>query len=161
MATWLRLWHLDSTPPGLWFDESFNGMEAVWMLKTHNWPLFILGGQGREVLFFYLLALSVSVLGETVYALRLVPALLGVLSIPLMYRWVLTLFTGSKVAGNSGDRELTVHGIALISAAGLAVSFWLLVMNRVSYRANTLLPLMLITFYFFWQGWQTGKIRYY
>lgn len=160
LTTWLRLWHLNSTPPGLWFDEGFNGMEVVWMLKTHNWPLFILGGQGREVMFFYLLALSVTVFGETVYALRLVPALLSILSVPLMYRWVLILFT-DREAKSGEDRESILHGIALISAAGLVVSFWLLVMNRVSYRANTLLPIMLITCYFFWQGWQTGKIRSY
>ncbi|MBI1881372.1 MAG: glycosyltransferase family 39 protein [Chloroflexi bacterium] len=151
LAAWLRLWHLNSTPPGLWFDEGFNGMEAFWMLKTQTWPVFILGGQGREVLFFYLLALFMAILGDAIYVLRLAATLLGVLSIPLMYRWALTLFKG----------EPNVAWLALISTAGLAVSFWLLVMNRVSYRANTLLPLLLLTGYFFWCGWQSGKLRYY
>jgi len=126
-------------------------MEAVWLLKTGNWPIFILGGQGREVLFHYLLALSISVFGETIYAVRLVPALLGIVTIPLMYRWVRTLF----------EKTPSSHWIALMGTAGLAVSFWYLVMNRVGYRVNTLLPLMLVTAYFFWRGWQGGKILFY
>ncbi|MBN1995580.1 MAG: glycosyltransferase family 39 protein [Anaerolineae bacterium] len=151
LAAWLRLWRLASIPPGFWFDEGLNGMEAVWLLKTKTWPVFMVQGQGREAMFYYLLALSVSGLGETVYAVRLVPALLGILSIPLMYRWGLSLYKGKPGSG----------WLALIGAAGLAVSFWYLVMNRVGYRANTLLPVLLFTAYFFWRGWQTGKIRYY
>ena len=34
LAAWLRLWHLDTIPPGLWFDEAYNAMDAVWMQVT-------------------------------------------------------------------------------------------------------------------------------
>lgn len=151
LATWLRLWRLETIPPGLWFDESLNGMEAVWMLRTNDWPIFIRQGQGREVMFHYLVALSISVLGETVYAIRLVPALLGIVSIPLMYRWNLTLLRDRPAA----------RWLAMLSTAGLVVSFDYLVMNRVGYRANTLLPWLLLTYLFFWQAWRTGQGRYY
>ena len=59
LALWLRIWKLNIIPPGLWFDEALNGMEAVWMLEMGQWPIFILNGQGREVLFHYLLAISI------------------------------------------------------------------------------------------------------
>ena len=72
LAACLRLWQLNSIPPGLWFDEGLNAMEAVWMLKTNTWPVFILQGQGREAMFYYPLALSIYILGETIYAVRLV-----------------------------------------------------------------------------------------
>lgn len=156
LAAWLRLWRLDSVPPGLWFDESFNGMEAMQMLKTNTWPVFIAGGQGREAIFFYLLALALSGLGQTIYAIRLAPALLGIVAVALMYRWARTLLTGALLSGKA-----TAPWAALIATAGLAVSFWYLTMNRVGYRANTLLPVLLITVLLFWRGWQTGRFGYY
>ena len=161
LAAWLRLWRLDSVPPGLWFDESLNGMEAIWMLKTKTWPIFIREGQGREVMFYYFLALSISVLGQTSYAIRLVPALLGIFTISVMYRWATTIYTGSRVAGSKETGSLVSGWVAVISTAGLALSFWYVTMNRVGYRANTLLPVMLLTCYFFWRGWQSGRRRDY
>ncbi len=151
LAAWLRLWRLDSVPPGLWFDEAYNGMDAVWISETKSWPVFLLGNNGREAMFHYLLGLSITVFGQTAYAIRLVSALLGILSIPVMYRWVLTIF----------DDEPKAQWLALISTTGLVTSFWVLVMNRAGYRANLLPLFILVMSYFFWYGWQTGKIRYY
>jgi len=157
LATWLRLWQLPTTPPGLWFDESFNGMEAIWMRYSGNWPIFILGGQGREVLFHYILALSVAILGPTSYALRIVPVLFGILAIPLMSQW-------SRLVIRELHRQqpnLPRHALVLFSTGGLAVCFWYVAMNRISYRANTMLPFILLTMYLFWRGRQTGQWRYF
>jgi len=151
LATWLRLWQLDPVPPGLWFDEAYNGMDAVWMLKTKTWPVFLVGNHGREAMYHYLLALSITILGDTPYAIRLVSALLGILSIPLMYRWGLTLLRGDAYA----------RSIAVVGAAGLTTSLWYLIMNRAGYRANLLPLFILLGTYFFWRGWQTGHKRYY
>lgn len=151
LAAWLRLWQLQAIPPGFWFDESLNALEVTRMLRTGAWPIFIMEGQGREVLFYYLLALAMWGLGGAVYVVRLVPALLGILSIPLMYRWTLAVC----------DQDRRARWLALLAAAGLAVSLWAVVMNRVGYRANTLLPVWLATGYFFWRGWQTGRWGYY
>lgn len=151
LATWLRFWQLASVPPGLWFDEAYNGMDAVWMTKVNTWPVFLAGNNGREAMFHYLLALSIAVFGETALAIRLVPALLGILSIPVMYRWSLTVFKGQAQA----------WWLALAGTAGLATSFLYLLMNRTGYRAN-LLPLFIMgVSLFFWRGWQTGKIYNY
>ncbi len=151
LAAWLRFWQLKAIPPGLWFDEAYLALDAARMWQTGDWPLFFVGNQGYEPLFNYLLALSFTVWGQTIYAIRLVPAFVGVLSVAMLYRWALALFKPQPQA----------KWLALVSAAGLAVSFWFLTMNRVGYRANLLLLFVTATTYFFWRGWQTGHWRYY
>ena len=151
LAAWLRIWQLNTIPPGLWFDEAYLTMDAVRMLETKTWPIFFFGNQGYEPMFNYLLALSLIVFGEKIYAIRLAPALVGTLSVAVMYRWVATL-----LKNKSGSAWL-----ALISMAGLATSFWYLAMNRTGYRANLLLLCVIGVSYFFWRGWQTGQLRYY
>jgi 4-amino-4-deoxy-L-arabinose transferase-like glycosyltransferase len=151
IAAWLRFWQLNAIPPGLWFDEAYLALDAARMLQTGDWPVFFVGNQGYEPLFNYLLALSFTVWGQTIYAIRLVPAFVGVLSVAMMYRWALALFKPQHQA----------QWLALVSAAGLAVSFWFLTMNRIGYRANLLLIFVAATTYFFWRGWQTDQWRYY
>ncbi|HEX9925082.1 MAG TPA: glycosyltransferase family 39 protein, partial [Anaerolineae bacterium] len=151
LAAWLRLWQLNTIPPGFWFDEGHNAMDGMRIGETNSWPVFVEGNQGQEPLFKYLLALATTVFGETIYSVRVVSAFLGTLSVALIYRWLLALF-GS---------EARARGLAQLGMAGLATSFVYLVMTRVGYRANTLLPLLLLVYYLFWRGWQTGKIYFY
>jgi 4-amino-4-deoxy-L-arabinose transferase-like glycosyltransferase len=141
----LRLWRLPELPPGLWYDEAYNGMDALRMLETHVFQVFFLGNHGREPMIHYLSALSVAVLGATPYALRLVSALQSLIAVALMYRWLVTMF------GDDPDR----HWLALTGSAGLAVSFWYLVMTRNSYRANLVPLFVILTGYWFWRGWRT------
>ena len=87
LAVGLRFWQLNTVPPGFWFDEGYNAMDAVRILQTGTWPVFFPGNQGQEPLFKYLLVLSISLFGEGIYQVRLVSVWLGVLSVALMYRW--------------------------------------------------------------------------
>ncbi|MEM7344283.1 MAG: glycosyltransferase family 39 protein, partial [Chloroflexota bacterium] len=151
IALFLRVWQLNSAPPGLWFDEAYNGMDALWSVDTNSWPVFLVGNNGREIFYHYLLIISTSILGETPYSLRIVSVLVSIVTLPLLYRWILTLFADNP------DK----YWLALISMTGLATSFWYLTMNRAAYRAN-LLPLFVIgVSYFFWLGWTYSKLRYY
>jgi hypothetical protein len=151
LATWLRFWQLDTTPPGLWFDEAYYAMDAVWIRETNTWPVFLLGNNGREPMFSYLVALAITFLGEKIYTSRWVAALVGIVAIPLIYRWVTMIFKGERHA----------HWLALISAAGLVTSFWAVGMNRTGYRANLLPLFVLLVSYFFWRGWQTRRWSFY
>jgi hypothetical protein len=151
LAVWFRVWQLNTIPPGLWFDEAYYAMDAVWLRQTQTWPIFLLGNNGREPLFSYLLAGATRVFGETAYTARWVTALLGTLAIPLTYRFIFTMF----------GRDSQARWLALLAAAGLAISFWAVLMNRSAYRANLLPLFVLIVSYFFWQGRQTGQWRYY
>ena len=73
VALFVRLYRLSSFPPGLNGDELFNAMDALRIGR--EWPIYFEGNFGREALFFYLLAPSLRLLGETIFALRL-PAVL-------------------------------------------------------------------------------------
>ena len=71
VAAALRFWGLGTTPPGLYHDEAFNGLDALGVLGGER-PVFFEANNGREPLFIYLVALSVAVLGRSPGAIRMV-----------------------------------------------------------------------------------------
>jgi 4-amino-4-deoxy-L-arabinose transferase-like glycosyltransferase len=110
LAAFLRLWQLNTLPPGLYHDEAYNGLDALslvqgktfpkfyegWELYAEDahdgelptptrWPLFFEGNYGREPLHIYLMALSVWLLGATPQAIRLIPALAGITAVWTTY----------------------------------------------------------------------------
>lgn len=140
----LRLWQLPTIPPGLWYDEAYNGMDALRMLNTGTPQAFMVGNHGREPLIHYLSAAMMGLLGASPYTLRLVSALQSLVAVALVYRWLTTMFTDDP------DRRW----LALTASAGFAASFWYQIMSRNSYRA-ALVPLFVaLTSYLFWRVWQ-------
>ncbi|WP_420631974.1 hypothetical protein [Candidatus Leptofilum sp.] len=129
LAAFLRLWQLDSFPPGLYHDEAYNGLDALslvqgeqfpkfyegWELyaeEAHGdnppeptrWPIFFEGNYGREPLHVYLMAVSIWLFGATPFAIRFVPAIFGVLAVLLTYFAAKELLGGgeSKPVGEMG-----------------------------------------------------------
>ncbi|MBC7448811.1 MAG: hypothetical protein H7330_12210 [Hymenobacteraceae bacterium] len=79
-------------PPGFNQDEASSAYESFALLMTgadrwgNRWPAYFPSwGSGQNVLLAYLTIPVVRVLGLTVFAARLVPLVLGVLSLPLFY----------------------------------------------------------------------------
>jgi predicted membrane-bound mannosyltransferase len=87
VAAALRLWRLTEFPPGILGDEAVNGNEIIRLLSDPHVTVFFPANSGREALFFYIASLPFIILGPTLFALRLVPALAGILLVPLSYRW--------------------------------------------------------------------------
>lgn len=87
LAAGLRLWQIDSLPPGFHFDEAFEGMEAWRILLEPSYrPVWLTGNFGVPPLNAYLNALGFGLAraaggeaGPT--AMRVVAALLGVLGV--------------------------------------------------------------------------------
>jgi len=123
LAALLRLVAIGSLPPGLYHDEAYNGLDALRVL-TGEWPIFFEANNGREPLFIYLAALSVSLLGRTPAALRLVAAALGILLAPATYLLARALWPARWQA-------------ALASLLA-ACSVWTLSLSRVAFRAGAL-----------------------
>ncbi len=144
LAAWLRLWRLAEVTPGFWYDEAYNAMDARWMLETRSPQPFFVGNNGREPMIHYLGALSMSVLGATPFAFRLVSALTGILTVSLTYHWVIILFARSP------DRRW----LALFTAGGLASSFWHVLMSHTGFRAILVPFFVMLTAGLFWYGWQ-------
>jgi len=142
LATFFRTYHFQAAPPGLQHDEIFKANFATYILKG-EFPAFFDANGGEEALYPYLTALSIALLGENYFALRLVAVLSGILSIAMLYRLTEELF-GPEVA--------------LLTAAGVAISFWHIFDSRVGLRPITLLLLELACFYLFWQGLRRGAV---
>lgn len=142
LATFFRLYHLGSTPPGLYPDEAMNGNNAVQALETHQYKIFYPENNGREGLFINIQAILISVFGNHAWALRIVSAFVGILTV-----WGLYFLT----------KRLFNRQIALIASFLMAVSFWHVNFSRIGFRA-IMAPLFLVwMFYFLWRGLSTTQ----
>ncbi|MEA3407197.1 MAG: glycosyltransferase family 39 protein [Chloroflexota bacterium] len=136
VAALLRSWAIGTLPPGLYRDEAYNGLDALRVLQGHR-PLFFEANNGREPLYIYMLAASVAAWGRSPGALRLVSALVGIVSVPAFY-WL--------------GRVLFDRTVATVSGFLAAVTIWTLNLSRVAFRVGTMLPLMALALTFLWRG---------
>lgn len=127
----LRVWHLDSLPPGLHFDEAAYGLLANDVRAGHL-RVFFREFTGREPIYIYLVALAQVVFGPTIFAERLPAAICGAATIPATFWALHEIF--------HGEGEARARRIAWLGALAVAVSFWGLHASRQGERAN-LVPL--------------------
>ncbi|MDX1522073.1 MAG: hypothetical protein R3264_10635 [Anaerolineae bacterium] len=142
----LRVWALPHTPPGLWYDEAYNALDALWMTDTGHYQVFFVGNNGREPMWHYLLLLSTSLLGNTTFAVRWVGAVVGTLTIPVVY-----CFAGPLLAPFAANRHHR-RWLAAAACAWVAVSWWHLHLSRAGFRPVLLSPLLMLALYFFMRG---------
>jgi hypothetical protein len=136
LAAALRLWRLDSVPPGLTHDEAGHGHDAVAILQGAR-PIYQTVGYGREPLYDYLAA-GVMALGlAPVTALRLSSALPGVVALLFTFIWLRRAFDGPT---------------ALAAVAWQAASFWSLSTARQALRSSLLPVLFTAAIALFWQA---------
>lgn len=135
LATFLRLYQLDSLPISLVGDEIDVGYQA-WSLGTtgrdytgHLLPSFLQSvSEWRTPLLSYILAPILAVFGPSTLAVRLPVALMGVLNIFLLYILFQKLFPKYKNYG-------------LYAAFLLAISPWHIHFSRVAFDSTLLLNL--------------------
>lgn len=140
-AAILRLVNLTNIPPGLYHDEAVNGLDVWNVLQGQRLPIFFDANGGREPLFLYLQALSVWLFGPSIWSLRIVSAIIGILTILAFY----------KFARELNLPNIDATALALIATAGLALSYWHLHWSRVGLRAISLPLCMCLSFYFYWR----------
>ena len=148
IAAFFRLWQLDSIPPGLYPDEAINGNEAL----SNPGKIFYPENNGREGLFINLLRLSFNVFGPSIWAIRLVPAIIGILTVFGLYFLTKELFQAS-----SSTFQIWRY-IALLASFFLAVSFWHINFSRIAFRAILGPFILTFSFYFLFKGFRTKKI---
>ncbi len=149
LGLFLRTYRLDELPPGLFWDEAFDGFDALRILQTGTVPLMFEGNTGREPLTIYLQAIGMLLLGPTAWVLRLVPAMLGVLTIAAVYRVAAALFEG----------QTRSRWLAALSAGMLAVSFWHVDVSRLSLRVISFPLLSTLAVWAFWRAWSYRRAR--
>jgi hypothetical protein len=124
VAALLRLYRLDQLPPGLAYDEAWEGLDGARILAGDR-PIFLADNNGREPLFAYSVAAAIGLLGQSALAVRAAAAFWGVLTVGSM----------ALLGGVLGGR-----GLALAASALVAVSYWPLHMSRLGMRSVALPP---------------------
>jgi 4-amino-4-deoxy-L-arabinose transferase-like glycosyltransferase len=139
----LRLYLLDQIPGDLTLDQISKYWDVRDVLLGKRAPIFFEANQGREALFFYLIALVSQFTGLGFMAMKLSSVLVGLATIPALY------LLGREIGG----REL-----GAVAAFLLAVSKWHIILSRLGYRA-ILTPLFaILVLYFVARALRRGRL---
>ncbi|MBK8899856.1 MAG: glycosyltransferase family 39 protein [Anaerolineaceae bacterium] len=149
IATFSRFHQLDTLPPALFHDEAVNGLDALNVLHSGHFPIFFAANNGREPLLIYLQTLSLALWGHQAFSLRLVSAFIGLITIAQIMILARAFWPRQP------------YRLALLAGLVLAVSYWHVHFSRLSFRAILMLPLLNLTLWAFWRGWQSGRWRYF
>lgn len=127
----LRLYNLGEIPPGLNIDESSMGYNAFSLSETgrdrygKEFPiLFRSFGSFQPPLYTYLTVIPVSLVGPSIFSVRVVSAIFGVIAILATFLIVL-IFTGRKSVFS-----------ALLAATVIAIAPWSVFFSRIATEAN-------------------------
>src|SRR5512137_918587 len=129
IAAFLRLWQLDTLPPGLHYDEAADTIIAQQIARGESAPIFVAAYTGKEVLFFYWAAAWMKLVGPTVFAMRLAAALLGVLTVAV------TTWTVDQLFASRRQKSFGSEGVALLATIFIATSFWHVLLSRLGFRS--------------------------
>ena len=153
LALILRLWSLNNFPVGLNADEAAIGYNAYSLLKTgkdefgHPWPInFQSFNDYKPGLYFYLVLPSVAVFGLNEWAVRFPSAILGTLTVVLVYFLAKQLF----------EKEKNNSLLALITAFLLAISPWHLHFSRGGWETNAATFFLVLGVYLFFLSFKKG-----
>jgi 4-amino-4-deoxy-L-arabinose transferase-like glycosyltransferase len=140
-----RFWQLNSIPPGVQYDEAFNGLNALEAIKTGNYQIFYTENYGREGFHINVTAFFVKLFGPINFSLRVANAIWGSLTL-LGFYFLLKQLKFSKLS-------------VLLGTFMITYSFWHLDFSRTAYRA-IMVPLILSwMFYFFFRAVDCEKNR--
>ncbi|MCL7453005.1 MAG: hypothetical protein M8467_08125 [Anaerolineae bacterium] len=143
----LRFYRIGEVPPGLHFDEAFQGVMARGLLAGGPLPLFFPANQGEEPLAIYLVAAGLRLLGQEPWVIRLCSAVEGTLALPLawwlgrgLYRLARSIQPGSRGGAPAGTEAGATAGpqagqlgeqvVGLGAALVLAILYWHLSFSR-------------------------------
>ena len=157
IATFFRLWQLDQIPPWLYPDVAMNGNDALQSLKSNDFKLFYLENNGREGLMIWLIALSFWIFGVSVWSIKIVAAIIGILTVLGLYLLTKELLSNYYEAG-SRRMNLKNEAIALLASFFLAISFWHVNFSRLGFRAILLPFILVFAFYFLFKGFGQKKL---
>ncbi len=126
----MRVYQFPNYPEGLNQDEASAAYESYSLLQTgkdrwgYGWPVYFLGwGSGQNVLLSYLSLPSIALFGLTPFAIRLIPLLLAIATLPLLFYAV---------------RKWHGTNIALMALLIMALTPWHVLLSRWGLESNIL-----------------------
>ncbi len=149
MALLIRLPSIDKHPPGLWYDEAINGLDALSIIHRNPVQIFFTTEHHpREPLYMYLVAFLFLFAKPTVFSLRAVSAIMGAACIPAVYGFVRAATKNRRLALASALILLTmrwdIHHSrlalrAILIPLWLTIAFWAIVSAIESRQRNRFL----------------------
>jgi 4-amino-4-deoxy-L-arabinose transferase-like glycosyltransferase len=141
LAAGLRFYRLQDLPPGLHHDEASKAVTGRGLLQGDQPRLFFEENMGEEPLAMYLVAGALALAGEEPWVVRLPSALVGTLTVPLLW-WLgreLLSEAGTKTpdAGwekgqrPAGRAPLQAQVLGLGCALVLAILYWHVSFSRI------------------------------
>ncbi len=143
LALALRLWWLDSVPPGWRDDELINVLVISQKVLAGDWAIYFADASGHEGLYHTLAAGVLRLFGFTAVGIRGLSVLAGTLTVPLTYL--------------VGRRLFSSRFIGFVAALALTFSFWSLMYSRIGLRHISVVVFTLLAFYFVWRGLQKAS----
>jgi 4-amino-4-deoxy-L-arabinose transferase-like glycosyltransferase len=101
----LRICCLKDLPPGLHYDEAFKGVMARGLLEGASPQLFFRSNMGEEPLAVYLVAAALGLFGQQAWIIRLPSAVVGVLTVPLVWWLGRELYDRPKSSAGGHARD--------------------------------------------------------
>ncbi len=140
----LRFFRFGMVPAGLNQDEASIGYDAyclaTWGMDRngYHWPVYPIswGSGGGSPLLDYLVTLSTALFGKNIYSLRLVPALLGSLTPPLLALLPFAVPQNAEQNSEASGSLRQFFSLAILFPA--VVNPWHLMMSRWTLDANIL-----------------------
>ncbi len=139
LAAALRFYRLPELPPGLHYDEGFKGVTARGLLEGAPLRLFFESDMGEEPLAIYLVAVALRLFGPEPWAIRLPSAIVGTLTIPLVW-WLgreLARQRHNPAVRGAGPQAgpeqagLAAQTVGLGTALALAILYWHVSFSRI------------------------------
>ena len=141
LAFSLRTYQIGKMPPGIYYDEACNALDAIWAMGSGTYPAFFEACNGRGPLLIYSLSLALRLLGKEPLALRLVPVFYGLAGIIALYLLL----------------KLVDEKLALAGAFLLGIMRWHFHFSRVVFDAITVPFFAPLSLYFLWRGFLRGR----
>jgi 4-amino-4-deoxy-L-arabinose transferase-like glycosyltransferase len=149
-ALFLRIYQINTNPPGLTPDEASIGYNAYSILKTGKdeygkyFPIIFKSfGDFKPGLYIYLTIPSVAIFGLNEFSVRLPSVIAGTLTVYLVY----------LVAGKLSSNKK----VQILAALVAALNPWLIYFSRGAWEVNVALTLTLGGIYFFFKSFEKQK----
>jgi hypothetical protein len=136
LAAALRCYRLQDFPSGYHNDEVTDA-HIIETVVAGRRAIYFPEDTGSEPLYMYFSALFAGVLGSTVLALRLPSVFLSMVALCAV--WVLTRRLFGRMAA----------GVAL---GAMSVSWWSVLLGRITLHVAPVAPMLALALYFFWRG---------
>lgn len=138
LAFALRVYAIDDFPPGLTHDEIAH-LDVANQIRSGDWRLLYPRDYGIELGDQPLLAMSLSIWGNDLMAMRLPSLFIGTFGLACLYALAVRLF---------GVR------VGLLTLGTAALVWWSILMGRVILREVLELPIYALALYSFWRGFE-------